>query len=157
MTMVSERTVWAEGFGFSEELVEALTLIAEDAFARFAQYVATGDERGERSMDLMSRDLDQWAAELESKDFGDLAAKVRELQTGHTTAPYVEFYRAAWLEDGKWKYGKIHDAVGPARTAVKRVHRSRIGTRILWTRAPLDHPPTPDSFTVDTARGTTSI
>lgn len=67
MAISSERTVWAEGMGYSVEEVEALTLIYEAAY-----------ERGFDG-ELPAGDLTSWACSLERAELDDLAAKVREL------------------------------------------------------------------------------
>ena len=75
--MDSARTVWAEGYGFSAEQVDTLTVIAEEATRR----CRASDEHGGVQPDLMTSDLSQWAAELERFDFEDLTAQVRELDS----------------------------------------------------------------------------
>ena len=64
------RTAWAEGMGFSESTIEALTSIAEEADRRASN--------GARP-NLATGDLSQWAAELDAFDMQDLAEQVRDL------------------------------------------------------------------------------
>lgn len=64
------RTVWADGYGFSDATIEALTLIAEESDRRASN--------GARP-NLSTSDLSQWAAELDAFDMQDLAEQVRDL------------------------------------------------------------------------------
>ena len=81
--MDSARTVWAEGYGFSVEQVEALTVIAEDATRR----CRTSDVHCGTQPDLMTSDLSQWAAELERFGFEDLASQVQNIDDSLFTDP----------------------------------------------------------------------
>ena len=64
------RTVWAEGYGFSDSTIEEITLIAEESDRRASN--------GARP-NLATGDLSQWAAELDAFDMQDLAEQVRAL------------------------------------------------------------------------------
>jgi hypothetical protein len=87
--MQSERTVWAEGMGFPDEQVEALTEIAEEATRR-----CRTDERATEQPDLMTSDLEHWAAELDRFGFEDLATKVREIELTADSCPPLGHYSA---------------------------------------------------------------
>lgn len=68
--MRSERTAWAEGMEFSDEMVDALTAIAEESHRR------AGDDRPE----LPPGDVwSEWPAQLDAAGQGDLADRVRLL------------------------------------------------------------------------------
>jgi hypothetical protein len=67
MAMASERTVWAEGLGYTDEQVEALTLISDEAKTRgFEGALPPGDPTG-------------WACALDAAELPDLAQRVRDL------------------------------------------------------------------------------
>ena len=68
--MDSARTVWAEEYGLSEGTTETLTEIAEESDRRASN--------GARP-NLATGDLSQWAAELDTFGYEDLAAQVRDL------------------------------------------------------------------------------
>ena len=68
--MDGARTIWAEGYSFSDGTIEALTEIAEESDRRCTN--------GARP-NLGSNDLSQWAAELDAFDMQDLAEQVRNL------------------------------------------------------------------------------
>lgn len=67
MTMASEQTVWAEGLGYTDAQVEALTIIADEAKARgFEGALPPGDPS-------------EWACALDAAELADLAQRVRDL------------------------------------------------------------------------------
>ena len=67
MSMASERTVWADGMGLSDSVVEELTLIAEES------------ERvmGESRPTLPADDVRSWALYLEEAGLDELAKRAR--------------------------------------------------------------------------------
>jgi hypothetical protein len=71
VSMASERTCWAEGQGLSEEIVEALTLIAEAA--------------GRRGIDaeLPPGDVWSWSAILSEAGATDLADRVTAIRVNY--------------------------------------------------------------------------
>ena len=76
MALASERTCWAEGMGLSEEEVEALTLVSEEAGRR--ERAAGGVASG--ALLLAPYDVDAWPTALEERGWLDLAARVREIR-----------------------------------------------------------------------------
>jgi len=70
MALASERTCWAEGLGLTEEQIEALTLIGEEAAARNTS----------RYLDLNPRDVwGAWPPALREAGLADLAERVERL------------------------------------------------------------------------------
>jgi hypothetical protein len=73
--MDSARTAWAEGTGLDAETIEALTVIAEEAFRR-----AQMDETRAELPLLPPGDVwNAWAPELDAFGYDDLADRVRAL------------------------------------------------------------------------------
>lgn len=75
MAMDSARTCWAEGMGLSEENVEALTLISEEASRR----AMANEDRAEVPVLPPGDVWGAWPSELKSFGYHDLADRVRAL------------------------------------------------------------------------------
>jgi hypothetical protein len=76
MAMASERTCWAEGANLVAETVEALTLIAEEAFRR----ASANPGRAELPLLPPGDVWGCWPAELDAFGYDDLADRVRALE-----------------------------------------------------------------------------
>ena len=77
MAMASERTAWAEGLGLTEEQVEELTLVCEEATQRRNNRERIDSNEHWDNLYLPPNDVGAWPAELESHGADDLAERVR--------------------------------------------------------------------------------